>query len=151
MRGLVVFVALFLSACVGPLSELKEAQYPNAAAAKVADPSGWIPDILPTDATSIREVHYVDGTRTWGCFHAPTPESVRTLLSGLNAHKAPGPIANGPAELFRAFPWWPSSMRTGAVEAWEFREPPACGGCSAPSVVRVGIDAAGGTVCFHRT
>jgi hypothetical protein len=152
MKALVALVAVVLGvACVGPLSEMKESQYPSADAARAADPSGWIPDILPTDATSIREVHYIDSTRTWGCFQAPAPEGVRALLTRLNAHKAPGPIASGPAELFRDFSWWPSSMRTGAVEAWEFRDPPGCSACSAPAVVRVGIDIASGTVCFHRT
>jgi hypothetical protein len=151
MKALVALVAVVVGgACVGPLSELKESQYPNVDAARAADPSGWIPDILPTDATSIREVHYIDSTRTWGCFHAPAADGVRALLARLNAHKAPGPIANGPTELFRDFSWWPSTMRRGAVEAWEFREPPACSACSAPAIVRVGIDAASGIVCFHR-
>jgi hypothetical protein len=151
MKAVVALVAVVLGgACVDPLSELKESQYPNARAARAADPSGWIPDILPSDATGIREVHYIDSTQTWGCFQASVPEGVRTLLTRLDGHKAPGPIASGPAELFRDFSWWPSSMRTGAVEAWGFREPPACAACS-PTVVRVGIDTASRTVCFYRT
>jgi hypothetical protein len=55
-----------------------------------------------------------------------------------------------PREWFRDFSWWPESMRSGAAEAWEFRESPACAVCS-PSVVHVGIDAKTDTVCFHRT
>lgn len=151
MKALAALVAVLLGGCAGPLSELKESHYATADAARAADPSGWIPDILPADATDIHEVHYIDGTRTWGCFQTRTPESVRALLNTLDARKAPGPIAREPAEPFRDFPWWPSSMRTGGVEAWEFRESPACLACSAPAVVRVGIDTASPTVCFYRT
>jgi hypothetical protein len=56
----VVVIALLGCACVGPFSEMQEQQYPNTAAAKAADPSGWIPPILTDDATSIRELHDVD-------------------------------------------------------------------------------------------
>jgi hypothetical protein len=50
-------------ACIGPFSEWQERQHLNANAAKENDPSGWIPDILPIDATNIREVHRIDVPR----------------------------------------------------------------------------------------
>ena len=150
MKVFVASVAVLLAGCVGPFSELKERQYSNADAARADDPSGRIPTILPTNATSIREVHDVASTRTWGCFHAPAADSVRALLASVKAHNAPGPIAAGPTEMCRDFSWWPTSMSTGTVEAWEFREPAPCSACT-PTVVRVGIDGATGTVCFHRT
>ena len=149
-KVLVTLLAVALGgACVGPFSELQERQYPNTNAARAADPSGWIPAILPSDATSIREVHKVDVTRTWGCFSTRRADEVRALLAGLHAHKAPGPIGNRPAEIFRDFSWWPESMSGSALEAWEFREESHCLAC-APTVVRVGIDVGNGTVCFHR-
>jgi hypothetical protein len=115
----------------------------------VADPGGWIPAILPNDATTIREVDKVDESRTWGCFSTRRADEVRALLSGLNAHKAPGPIGNRPSEIFRDFSWWPESMSGNALEAWEFREEGRCPACGA-TVVRVGIDVRNSTVCFHR-
>jgi hypothetical protein len=137
-------------ACVGPFSEMREDQYSNAAAARAADPSGWIPGILPEDAKQIHEVHAGDATRTWGCFSTSRSEEVRSLLSRLHATELSGPIGNRPAEVFRDFSWWPESMSAGAVEAWEFHEAPRCSAC-ASALVRVGIDSSTGTVCFHRT
>jgi hypothetical protein len=149
-KALVTLVAVVLgSACVGPFSELKERQYPTATAARASDPSGWIPDILPDDATGIREVHKVDVSRTWGCFITRRPDAVRVLLSRIHAHEAPGPIGTRPAELFRDFSWWPESISAGSVEAWEGSEAAACAACL-PTTIRIGIDTASGTVCFHR-
>jgi len=146
--GLTLCVCVLLCACVGPFSELREQQYPNADAARAGDPSGWIPSILSNDSTSIREVHKVDSSRTWGCFSTRRSDEVRTSLSRLHAHKATGPIGSRPAELFRDFSWWPESMSVGSTEAWEFAEA-TCAACT-PATVRVGIDAARGTVCFSR-
>lgn len=150
MRLLVILVAVTLAgACVGPLSEMQESRYPDPDAARLGDPSGWIPAILPNDAKSIREVHNVDSSRTWGCFSTRRADDVRALLSGLHAHTAPGAIADRPTEIFRSFSWWPDSMSGSGLEAWEFREAPRCAAC-VPSIVRVGIDVRSGTVCFHR-
>ena len=149
LRAATVSVALLGCACVGPFSETHEDNYPNSAAAKAADPSGWIPPILTDDATSVRDVHNVASNETWGCFRTGQAPTVRLLLGHLNAQKTAGSIANRPSELFRNYPWWPESMSTGAVEAWEFQQSAGCAAC-APSAVRVGIDAASGTVCFHR-
>jgi hypothetical protein len=152
MKGaptLVVASFVLVAACVGPFSELQEQQYPSADAAKAADPSGWIPDILPADSTGIRLVHRVDSSLTWGCFNTRRTDDVRASLSRLHGHKGTGPIGSRPAEIFRDFSWWPASMAEGSTEAWELVEPAACAGC-APSNVRVGIDAARGAVCFSR-
>lgn len=146
---LVVIAHAAASACVGPFSELQERQYPNAAAARAADPSGWIPDILPDDATSIRVVHKIDSIRTWGCYGTQSFDAVRTLLTSRKARHSSGSIGNPPSELFRDFSWWPNSMSKGSVEAWEFPDPLVCSGC-ADSVVRVGIESTTGRVCFHR-
>lgn len=141
-------LALLCSACMGPFSEIKEQSYTSSAAANAADASGWIPAIVPDDATNIREAHNFTSNETWGCFLTTQAPVVRVLLGRLDAHKTTGSLGNGPRELFRKFPWWPGTMSTGSVEAWEFHEPtcPACG----PSTVRVGFDPAGNTVCFHR-
>ena len=148
MKRLAAFAAVILAnACVGPFSELHEDQFPNARAARTADPSGWIPDILPEDATGIREVHKIDSIRTWGCFSTRDPDAVRRLLTPRKARRVPSPIGSRPGEIFRDFSWWPDSMSAGRVEAWEFSEPWLCSGCS---VVRVGIESAAGRVCFHR-
>ena len=150
MKRVVALATIVLSsACVGPFSELSESQFPDAHIARAADPSGWIPDILPADATKIREVHKIDSIRTWGCYSTGNPDAVRTLLTSQKASIVPGPIGNRPSELFRDFSWWPDSMGTGRVEAWEFAEAPACSLC-ADSVVRVGIESTVGRVCFHR-
>jgi hypothetical protein len=142
-------VALLGCACVGPFSETRESNYSNSAAAKAADPSGWIPAILTDDATSIREVHDIASNETWGCFRTGQAPAVRLLLGRVSAHKAAGSIANRPRERFRNYSWWPESMSTGPVETWAFQQPAVCAACT-PSTVRVGIDAAAGTVCFHR-
>jgi hypothetical protein len=150
VRAVAALAVAFLGcACVGPFSEMPERSYPNTTAAKAADPSGWIPPILTDDATSIREVHDIDTNETWGCFRTRQARAVRSLLSRVNAHEAAGSIGNRPSGLFRDFSWWPQAMSTDSLEAWEFQEP-ACAVCT-PSTVRVGIDAATGTVCFHRT
>ena len=150
MRLLSTLLAVALaSGCVGPFSEMQERHYPDTDAARTGDPSGWIPGILPTDATRIREVHRVDSALTWGCFTTRRSEEVRVLLTGLHAHKDLGPIANRPAEIFRNFSWWPDSMSGRGLEAWEFGEASRCSACAA-TIVRVGIDVGNGMVCFHR-
>jgi hypothetical protein len=146
-----LLVAIAAAGCVGPFSELKERRHPSASAARAADPSGWIPDILPPDATDIREPHTADSIRAWGCFSTRSADSVRALLGRNHAQPSVGPIGTRPAEIFRDFSWWPESMNAGPVEAWEFVEAAACATCGGRAVVRVGIDASSGTVCFHRT
>ena len=112
--GMTLVLALWtgvpLGACVGPFSELQEQQYPNADAVKAGDTHRWIPNILPSDSTRIREVHQPDTNQTWGCFTTPHSDEVRRLLNRLHAHKTTGPIGSRPAELFRDFSWWPDSM-----------------------------------------
>lgn len=66
-------VSLVICACVGPFSELQERQYANSAAAKSGDPSGWIPEILTDDATSIHEVPNIASNEAWGGFRTGQP------------------------------------------------------------------------------
>ena len=136
--------------CIGPFSENIEREYPNTKAAKAAD-RGWIPEILPDDATGIREVHNIDSNRTWGCFTTRELGAVRSKLSLLKANRTAGPIHSGPREVFRDFSWWPETMRYSAVEAMEFREPPPYPAAQHRFLIRVGLDGATGTVCFHRS
>jgi hypothetical protein len=148
LRIAVLTFSVAMGGCVGPFSEMVQSEYSTADAAKVADPSGWMPDVLPDDATNIREVNRVDSTQTWGCFNTRHADTVHVLLTRLKAHESPGPVAAGPAELFRDFSWWPESMGTGSVQAWEFGEAPPCPACE-PTIVRLGIEDATGRVCFH--
>ena len=108
--ALVVRIAIIASAlcagCVGPFSDLIEREYEDVAAARAAGAVGegaWVPDILPTDATAIHEVHDIDTNDTWGCFKTGDPDSVRTALSRLRAAHAEAPLALGPREIFRDF------------------------------------------------
>jgi hypothetical protein len=142
-------LALPLLACVGPFSENVEHEYANAKAVTAAQ-QGWIPDILPEDAARIREVHHIDSNRTWGCFTTRDLGAVRAALSTLGARATAGPIHTGPREIFRDFSWWPQSMGSSAIDAFEFREPPPYPAASRGFLIRVGIDAVTGTVCFHR-
>lgn len=152
LRLIAVISAVGFSACIGPLSEMFEREYESLQSAKAAGAVGegrWIPAILPDGATSIREVHDIDTNQTWGCFKTKSPAAVRSLLASLDARETKGSIAQRPKELFRDFTWWPESMASGAIEAWEFVETATYPG-GLPYVVRVGIDVAGGVVCFHR-
>jgi hypothetical protein len=130
-----------------------EQEYANTGAVRAAgasDGGRWIPDILPDDAVVIHEVHEIDTNLTWGCFKTQDLGGVRGRLSILKATDSRGAIDPGPRGIFRDFSWWPDSMRSPNIEALEFHESPP-----APAVqhfvVRVGIDSATGTVCFHRT
>lgn len=154
IRILITFVTAALCAgCIGPFSEMIEQEHATKAAAQAADAVGegrWIPDILPDDAVVIREVHDIDTNETWGCFKTKEFDALRRTLSVLRAAAAQGPIDEGPQEIFRDFSWWPHVMRSTSVEVWTFHEArtaPALRGF----VVRVGVDRATGTVCFHRT
>jgi hypothetical protein len=133
--------------CIGPLSENIERQFADAKSARADYRGGWIPDILPDDATSIREVHNLDTNATWGCFRTQNVDAVRAALSKLKATKTQAAIHAGPRELFRDFSWWPNSMRSSSIEGWQFVEP---ANALESSIVRVGVDTGTGTVCFHR-
>lgn len=61
--------------CIGPLGENIERQFADAKSVRAGNRGGWIPDILPDDATGIREVHNLDTNATWGCFR--TQKSAR--------------------------------------------------------------------------
>ena len=145
-----LLLSLASVACIGPLSENVEHEYPNAKVAKATD-HGWIPAILSEDAASIREVHNIDSNRTWGCFTTRELGTVRTALSTLGATRTAGPIHAGPHEIFRDFSWWPESMSSSTIEAMEFREAPPFPAARQGFLIRVGIDGATGTVCFHRS
>lgn len=132
--------------CVGPLSETRESHYADVATARQegAFTRGWLPEVVPPEATDIWEQHQVDGLRTWACFDVPKgPESVRLVLKDAGARPTSGPVSSGPPALLGARSWWPDGMTKAPVEAYEFTEPPGY-------TVIVGIDATTGRVCLHR-
>lgn len=145
-RLLVTGLFIFGWGCVGPLSEDSETHYAGVAAARAdgAFARGWLPEILPDDATDIWEFHNIDTNLTWACFNTPHgPGVVRTLLAQRGAARTSGPIHTGPTRFLRVRPWWPSSMGTEQIEAYSFSE-------NTPFTIVAGIDIHAGKVCFHR-
>jgi hypothetical protein len=142
-----VLVLVFaVSSCVGPLSEDFESHYQGVAAARAdgAFTRGWLPAIVPPDATEISEFHNIDTNRTWACFSTRDVPAVRTLLAKRGAQRVNGPVHTGPSRFLRVRPWWPSSMTSPSVEAFSFNE-------DTDSRVLVGIDTQAARVCFHRS
>lgn len=134
--------------CIGPFSEDFESQYSdmNAARTDGAFDRGWLPEIIPNDSISIREMHNIDTNLTWGCFVIPSgTEKVREKLQGLGASRSQGPVSSGPRGLFGVRDWWPQSMTTTSIEAYRFDE------VGAQFTVIVGLDSDRKTACFHRT
>jgi hypothetical protein len=144
--GVFLMFTVLTCACVGPFSETRESHYPDVPAARRdgAFTRGWLPEVLPPDATDIWEQHQVDSVRTWACFLVPEgAASVRTLLTGLGAQRVPGPVSQGPPALLGTRAWWPSSMGKAPLEAYQFKE-------TAGYTVVLGIEATGHKVCLHR-
>jgi hypothetical protein len=145
---LVLVGSIGVSACIGPFSENIESRYADRRSAGGAIARGWIPEILPDDASDIREVHNMDTNATWCCFSTRHPADVRARAVRLGAVGVLGPVHSGPRETFRDFSWWPESMASATIEALEFSEAPAYSGAT-PSLVRAGIDGSG-KICFYR-
>jgi|SRR5438093_9573747 len=129
--------------CVGPFSEDVESHYADVTAARAAGAIGWdqwIPEIVPDSATDIRELHNIDTNRTWGCFRFGQGEdgSVRRTLAALGARPGRGPVSERPRFFFTELAWWPRSMTSPTIEAYEVFD------------VLVGIDENDQRVCFHR-
>ena len=130
-------------ACGVSCSDERESHYVDVAAVRQAGAldRGWIPDILPTDAVDIREVHDIDTNLTWGCFRTPGgADVVRSKLQGLRAARVSGSVAPG---MIRIRSWWPSSLSGDKAEVHSFRE-------NARFTVRVGLDTRANIVCFFR-
>lgn len=146
-------IALTQAGCVGPFSEDFEATYPTVAEARRQDAIGdhrWIPPIIPEGSTDIVEFHNIDTNATWGCFRLNGHvDQFAELLRERTAQATKGALSEGPRRWFRIRPWWPDSMTSDAIEAFEFREPPAAPALSA-TTVRVGLDRATDTACFRR-
>jgi hypothetical protein len=144
----VAVIAIMASTCgcVGPFREDFESHYANVAAARQdgAFLRGWLPDIVPDEATDIWEMHNVASNRTWACFGIPRgPTTVRALLEKESAQRVAGPIRSRPPGLLGPPKWWPESMAQPQIEAYELKE-------NSGSVLHIGIDAAAARVCFER-
>jgi hypothetical protein len=60
-RFLIGTMTVALLGCVGPFSEDFESQYSDVNAARADDAfgRGWLPDIIPDDSITIREMHNI--------------------------------------------------------------------------------------------
>lgn len=148
VRGTVALIAIAVSAwgCVGPFSEDFESHYADVGAARHdgAFVRGWLPEIVPEEATDIWEVHNVDSNRTWACFGIPKgPAPVRTLLEKAGAHRIARPLVTRPPGILGPPKWWLPSMAQPRIEAYELKE-------NRGSMLHIGIDAAAARVCFER-
>jgi hypothetical protein len=105
---------------------------------------GWLPEIVPDEATDISELHNVDNNRTWACFGIPKgPATVRALLEKAGAHRIARPRRTRPPGILGPPKWWPASMAQPRIEAYELKE-------TRGSMLHIGIDAAAARVCFER-
>lgn len=124
-----------------------ETAYPDISAAEShgAFSRGWLPPLLPTDARNILELHNIDTNRTWACFEIPSGTgAMRAKLEAAQAKRVTGPVGPAPTHFFVRRSWWPTSMGSADVEAYELDE-----GTGFRLVF--GIDGDGRRVCFHRT
>lgn len=146
-RALAAALGASLCACVGPFSEDFESHYEDVAAAKRdgAFHRGWLPPFIPGEAIDIWEMHNIDTNLTWACFTTPEgPTSTRTLLQEGGAIPASGPISAGPRVFFATREWWPSSMGSTEIEAYQLKE-------NSRFTLLIGVDEAARRVCFHRS
>jgi hypothetical protein len=145
-RTSTIAVLLILGGSACALSDDVESHYEGVKAARDrgAFDHGWLPEIIPSDATDIWELHNIDTNWTWACFRtASGPEAVRALLAQKGAVQMSGPVDKGPSYVLRTYEWWPASMNTPAIETYSFQEP------SRHSSTKVGLDVRTGVVCFH--
>ena len=146
-RRLLVLLGAGVCACIGPFSEDFESHYANVQDAQGdgAFTRGWLPEIVPEEASDIWELHNIDTNLTWACFRTPRGSaSVRTLLAKAGATRATGPIASRPPGFFRTRPWWPASMAQAELERYELKE-------NDRFTLQIGIDVAEARACLHRT
>jgi hypothetical protein len=107
--GAALVLMLVLSCSV---LETREAHYPTLAAA-VADGAvarGWVPDLLPPDASDIREIHDLDTEEVWSRFTCAS-ESLAGVLrtcSEVDALHVAWPRAT------RRLSWWPQDLQQAA-------------------------------------
>jgi hypothetical protein len=145
-KAVVIGLAVSGAACIGPLSEDIESHYVDAATARRAGAfeRGWLPEFVPEQAADIWEMHNLDTNITWGCFSNPSGlGDLRGLLEKQGATRATGPVGGGPRTLFGSRAWWPESMETSRIEAYQVVE-------DSHFTLLVGLDTATGRACFHR-
>jgi hypothetical protein len=140
--AVLAILSVALSGCVRPFAEERESHYADVATARrdSAFTRGWLPEIVPEDATNLWELHDLDSNATWACFTTPQgPTGVRSLLEKRGALRVGGPISSGPGRR-----WWPAVTSGPRVEGYRLRE-------DARFTLLVGVDASGNRACFHRT
>ena len=145
-KGLALMAVLLAWSCVGPFSEDLESHYENVSGARAdgAFVRGWLPEIVPDDATDIWELHNLDTNQTWACFRTPGgADEVRRLILRGGWTRVTGTVHTGPPRLFRARPWWPESMRNAPLETYELAE-------ESGHVIVVGIDERAAIACLYR-
>ena len=120
-----------------------ESHYPDVAAARRdgAFDRGWLPSLVPEDASDISEFHDIDTRLTVACFTTSSLPALRESLQRQGAERMQGPIRTG---LRATLQWWPDSMAREELEAYRVREDDR-------SVLLVGIDTAASRACFRRT
>src|SRR5262245_57359720 len=102
-----VSLAFFLTvACSAP--ETVEVHYPTGAAALAdgAAARGWIPDLMPQDATDILEIHDLDTEEVWIRFTF-TDETRSGLVKSCNEVDA---LHVAWPRATRRLSWWPEDM-----------------------------------------
>jgi hypothetical protein len=120
-----------------------ESHYPDVEAARRdgAFDRGWLPALVPDDATNIVEFHDIDTGVTLACFTTSSLPAVRESLQRQGAAQIPGPIPSGFRGTLR---WWPDWMARPEVEAYRVKE-------DTRFTLLVGIDTSASRVCFRRT
>jgi hypothetical protein len=141
VKGL--FLGLALGATLIACRDEFESHYPDVLAARRdgAFDSGWLPTVVPDDATDISEFHDIDTNVSLGCFTTSSLPALRESLHRRGAERIEGPIRTG---LRGALTWWPDAMARPQVEAYRVKE-------DSRFMLLLGIDPPGSRVCFRRT
>lgn len=107
-RCLLAAVVLVLFGSCGETAGGQYATLPEAEARGAMD-RGWVPRLLPPNATRIREAHDLDTNETWGTFDFTGGDEtwVRGRLSEVNPDALAGRVVRAPERLG----WWPTALR----------------------------------------
>jgi hypothetical protein len=105
-RGRLILTGVIL---IAACSEYKESSYASMAEARRmgAVDRGWLPEILPDEATNVHEVHNVDTNQTWCRFDLTAADAnrLRAALSSLTASQISARTVRAPG-----VEWWPKVL-----------------------------------------